>query len=171
MKQSIGTCFTVLLLLAGLEMVAQDVQWLGPNRDGIYPDTMLLKEWPADGPEVLFVSKGIGRGFSSAVATAERIFVTGIKDSLEYLTAMDLEGNILWQQAIGACWDQSFPETRSTPTVEGERVYVLTGKDLMACFHAESGDLIWSVDIHREYQSRWSPVQQCTDCHPHAWDQ
>ena len=154
MNQRICTCFTILLL-AGLELKAQDVQWRGPNRDGIYPDTMLLKEWPEEGPTVLFESKGIGRGFSSAVSTADRIYVTGIKDSLEYLTALDLEGNILWQKAIGPCWDQSIPESRSTPTVEDERVYVLTGKDLMACFHAESGDLLWSVDIHKEYASRW----------------
>jgi outer membrane protein assembly factor BamB len=155
MKRSASACVAILLLFAGLELKAQDVQWRGPNRDGIYPDTLLLKEWPADGPEILFVSKGIGRGYSSAVATSERIFVTGIRDSLEYLTAMDLEGNILWQEAIGPRWDQSIPETRSTPTVEDERLYVLTGKDLMACFHAESGELIWSVDIHKEYASRW----------------
>jgi len=55
------------LFALGAELVAQDVQWRGPNRDGIYPDTMLLKEWPEEGPEVLFATKGIGRGFSSAV--------------------------------------------------------------------------------------------------------
>ncbi len=148
------SCF-LLLCAFRLELGAQDVQWRGPNRDGIYPDTMLLKEWPEDGPEVLFVTKNLGRGFSSAVATSQMIYVTGIKDSFEYLTAMDLQGSILWQKSIGPCWDQSFPETRSTPTVEGDRVYVLSGKDLMVCFHATSGEVIWSVDIHEVYNSRW----------------
>jgi len=155
MKYSIWPLLVSLLLSIGLDLRAQEVQWRGPNRDGIYPDTQLLKEWPEDGPEVLFLTKGIGRGFSSAVATSEMIYVTGIKDSYEYLTAMDLQGNILWQKSIGPCWDQSYPETRSTPTVEDDRVYVLSGKDLMVCFHAETGEVIWSVDIHEEYDSRW----------------
>jgi outer membrane protein assembly factor BamB len=155
MKYCIWPLLVSLLLSIGLDLRAQEVQWRGPNRDGIYPDTQLLKEWPEDGPEVLFLTKGIGRGFSSAVATSEMIYVTGIKDSYEYLTAMDLQGNIQWQKSIGPCWDQSYPETRSTPTVEDDRVYVLSGKDLMVCFHAETGEVIWSVDIHEEYDSRW----------------
>jgi outer membrane protein assembly factor BamB len=155
MKRSIFPVLTLLLLVAGLELNAQDVQWRGPNRDGIYTDTMLLREWPEDGPEVLFVAKGIGRGFSSAVATDKMIYVTGIRDGQEHLAAMDLQGKILWQKPFGPSWDQSFPETRSTATVEDDRVYVLTGKDNMACFHAETGELIWSVDLHKEYGSRW----------------
>ncbi len=155
MNQKVLYVVCVFLLALGSELAAQEVQWRGPNRDGIFPDTLLLKEWPAEGPEVLFVTKGLGRGFSSAVATPEKIYVTGIKDSLEYLTALDLQGKILWQKAIGPCWDQSFPETRSTPTVEEERVYVLSGKDKLVCFHADSGELIWSVDLHKKYHSRW----------------
>ncbi|GAG62766.1 unnamed protein product, partial [marine sediment metagenome] len=38
----------VMLLLTGLELEAQDGQWRGPNRDGKYPDTGLLKSWPED---------------------------------------------------------------------------------------------------------------------------
>jgi outer membrane protein assembly factor BamB len=155
MKYSLWPLPVIILLSIGLQLRAQEVQWRGPNRDGIYQDTQLLKEWSEEGPEVLFLTKGIGRGFSSAVATSKMIYVTGIKDSYEYLTAMDLEGHIVWQKSIGPCWDQSFPETRSTPTVEDDRVYVLSGKDLMVCFHAETGELIWSVDIHEEYDSRW----------------
>ena len=155
MKRSFFSCFTLVLLLSALELIGQDVQWRGPNRDGIYTDTMLLKEWREAGPEVLFVSKGIGRGFSSAVATDKMIYVTGIIDGHEHLTAMDLQGKILWQKPFGPSWDQSYPETRSTPTVEEDRIYVLTGKDNMACLHAETGELIWSVDIHKVYESRW----------------
>lgn len=144
-----------MIVSLGLQLGGQDVQWRGPDRDGIYPDSMLLKEWPGDGPEVLFTAEGIGRGFSSAVATPATIYVTGIKDSIEFLTAMNLEGVILWQKPYGRAWNQSFPESRSTPTVEGNRVYVLTGMDNMACFHAKTGEKIWSVDLHETYQSQW----------------
>jgi outer membrane protein assembly factor BamB len=136
-------------------LFAQDAQWRGPSRDGCYPDTGLLKEWPDEGPGVVFVAEGLGRGFSSAVATAKMIYVTGTIDSTEYLTALDLHGNRIWQKPYGPSWNQSFPETRCTPTVEGDRVYVLSGLDRMACLHALTGEEIWSVDIHQVYQSDW----------------
>lgn len=145
----------MILLVYGSGLAAQDVQWRGPNRDGIYADTMLLKEWPENGPEVLFTTRGIGRGFSSAVATRDLIYVTGTKDSLEYLSALDLHGNMVWQTPYGRSWDQSYPETRCTPTVEENRIYVLTGMDRMACLDALTGEVIWSVDLHKEYHSRW----------------
>ncbi len=134
---------------------SQDAQWRGPGRNGIFPDTLLLKEWPEEGPEVLFVTEGIGRGYSSAVATGEMIYVTGTVDSTEYLTAMDLEGNILWKRPYGKSWEQSFPDARCTPAVKDGRVFVLTGLDNLVCFEAETGDEIWSVDLHAQYHSQW----------------
>lgn len=149
--------FIVLMLaVAHIGMVmGQDAQWRGPNRDGIFPDTNLLTEWPEEGPEVLFSIDGIGMGNSSTVATKDMIYVTGIKDTLEYLTALDLQGNVRWQKPYGRCWQNTFPESRCTPTVDGERVYVLTGMDLMTCFNAISGEEIWRVDIHEKYNSQW----------------
>ncbi len=155
----INKLFTVFLSVSFISVVftanAQLAQWRGPNRDGIFPDTMLLKEWPADGPEVLFVTEGIGKGFSSTVATKNYIFATGIKDTLEYLTCLDLSGKILWQKSYGRCWNQTYPEARCTPTVEGDRVYVLSGMDNLVCFRAGTGETIWSVDIHSVYKSDW----------------
>ena len=148
--------FILVLVLSVAQMVsAQDAQWRGSGRDGIYPDVKLLQEWPEEGPEVLFVAEGIGKGYSSAVATEEMIYLTGLKDSIEYLSALDLEGNKLWEKAIGPGWNQSFPDSRCTPTVDGDRVYVLTGMDMLVCFNASSGEVLWKVDIHEEYDSHW----------------
>lgn len=134
---------------------AQDAQWRGPHRDGIFSGEGLLKEWPAEGPEILFSTAGIGKGYSSAVATEDMIYATGIKDSTEYLTALDHKGNIIWQKPYGLSWNQSFPDARCTPTVEEDRVYVHTGLDVITCFHAKTGETIWSVDLHKVYNSSW----------------
>ncbi len=95
-----------LMIIFGLsyEVYGQMVQWRGPNRDGIYTDKLLLDEWSEDGPEVLFTADNIGRGFSSAVATKDMIYVTGIRDSTEFLSALDMEGNLLWQKPFGKAW-------------------------------------------------------------------
>ena len=145
----------VLAMLNIVAVNAQDAQWRGPNRDGIFPDTSLLKEWPADGPEVLFITEGIGRGLSSTIATEDMIYATGIKDSTEFLTALDHSGRILWQKPYGRCWKQSFPDARTTPTLDGDRIYVHTGMDKVSCLNAKSGDEIWSVDLHETYGSSW----------------
>jgi outer membrane protein assembly factor BamB len=154
-RGSRGFIILMMTLASFSTLKAQDAQWNGPNRDGVYPDTLLLKEWPAEGPAILFTTPGIGKGFSSAVATRERIYTTGTKDTLEYLTCMDHSGKVLWQKSYGRCWIQSYPDARCTPTVEEDRVYVLSGVDHLVCFHAITGEVIWSVDIHKEYQSSW----------------
>ena len=75
----------------------------------------------------------MGKGFSSTVATQDKIYAIGIKDTIEYLTCLDHSGKILWQKPYGRCWNGSYPEARCTPTVVGDRVYVLSGMDNMAC--------------------------------------
>jgi outer membrane protein assembly factor BamB len=153
--RDVSLALMLLLSFSRTGAAAQEAQWRGPARDGNFPDTMLLEEWPEGGPGILFITEGIGRGFSSAVATGEMIYVTGTKDSTEYLTALDLEGNILWQKPYGKSWDESIPDSRCTPTVDGDRVYVLTGRDRMACLDSKSGEEVWSVDIHEAYGSHW----------------
>lgn len=134
---------------------AQEAQWRGPNRNGVYPETSLLKEWPENGPEVLFATEGIGRGFSSAVATEEMIYVTGTKDTTEYLTALDHQGSIIWQKPYGPSWENTFPDSRSTPTVEDNRVYIISGSDVLACLHAKTGEELFTIDLHEKYHSSW----------------
>ncbi len=134
---------------------AQDAQWRGPQRDGKFPDTLLLKEWPENGPAKLFVAKGLGKGHSSAVASTDKIYVTGIKDSSEYLSCLDMNGQLLWQKPYGKCWPKSYPDARCTPTLDQDRVYVLSALDMLVCFNALSGELVWQVDIHKEYASEW----------------
>ena len=147
--------FSALLLFIIISLNAQEAQWRGPDRNGIYPDTGLLKSWPEKGPELLITIKEIGKGFSSAVATDELIYVTGLIDTLEILMAFDHSGQMKWNMSYGRAWTNSFPETRSTPTVDDDRVYVLSGLDNLVCFNALSGEELWSVDIHQTYGSNW----------------
>ena len=147
-------CLIIAAVLT-FSLSAQDVQWRGPDRNGIYPDTGLMKVWPKDGPELLLSIKGIGKGYSSAVATDKLIFVSGMKDTLDMCMAYDFSGNLIWERSFGTAWNNSFPDTRSTPTVDQERIYLLSGLDNLVCFNAENGDEIWSVDLHKTYGSNW----------------
>lgn len=96
--------------------------WRGPNRDGIYNETHLLKAWPEEGPEMLWAFEGLGFGHSAVAAANNKIYVTGIKDtirSMGTLFTFDREGNLLWEKEFGKDFTANFQGTRSSPVVVG----------------------------------------------------
>ena len=136
-------------------------QWRGPERSGIYPGTGLLSEWPAGGPVLMWSAEGIGKGYSSAESDGNSIYVSGIKDSTDILTAFTTEGKILWQTAVGPAWSGSFPETRSTPTVDGDFVYIISGGGTVACVNKKDGKVKWSVDGLKKFDGRFGQWGVC----------
>lgn len=147
-------CFLITLLpLTGA--FSQSAQFRGENRDGIYHETGLLKSWPEGGPKCILTVEGIGKGFSSAVISAETIYVTGMKEAKDYLSAISFDGKIKWQVTYGNSWTKSFPESRCTPTVDGNRIYVLSGTGRLACIDAIDGKEIWAAEVDADFESQW----------------
>jgi outer membrane protein assembly factor BamB len=145
-----------LSCLIATSVYAQIVQWRGEKRDGHFRnETELLKEWPEDGPKQILKVEEIGTGYSSPVFAYETIFVTGMKDTLDYLTAIDMDGTIKWQVPYGRSWIQSFPDTRSTPTIDGDHIFVLSGTGYLSCLSITDGSKIWAVDVDADYQAEW----------------
>lgn len=122
-------------------------EWRGPNRSGVYNETGLLTEWPADGPKLLWNIDSTGRGYGSPVLTENQLFINGETDSIAYIYAYDLEGKQLWKTAYGQEWVKNFPGSRSTPTVVGDLVYVSSGKGDIACLDKNSGKIKWSTNM------------------------
>jgi len=142
---------TILLALLSLALTAQVTQWRGPNRDGHFPETNLLKTWPENGPELLLEVEGIGKGYSSAILCDGIIYTTGMIDTLDYLTSINLDGTFNWQVSYGRSWNKSFPDTRSTPVIEGDRIYVQSGTGRVACINKNTGQEIWAVEVDKEF--------------------
>ena len=131
---------------------AQVAQWRGPNRDGIFNETGLLKQWPENGPELILEVEKIGKGWSSPVLVDGMIYTTGMIDTLDYLSAISLDGTIKWQVPYGRSWNQSFPDTRSTATIDGDRIYVQSGTGRLVCIERASGKEIWAVDVDKDFE-------------------
>ena len=144
-----------LALCFSLFVNAQIYQFRGPNRDGKFPETGLLKQWPEAGPELVLEFQGIGKGYSSVISNGKYIYASGMIDTLDYLTCIDFEGNQKWQVAYGESWKKSFPDTRSTPTIEDDRIYIVSGIGELVCLNAETGNINWKVNVDKEYQSEW----------------
>jgi len=146
---------TVIFIILVVIVFAQPVQWRGPQRNGKFQETGLLKKWPDAGPTLLLKVEGIGKGYSSVVATDKYIFATGMKDSLDYLSCITTDGKIKWQVSYGHSWVKSFPETRSTPTIEGDRIYIISGVGELVCLNVEDGVIRWKVNVDKDYKSEW----------------
>ncbi|MCP3929958.1 MAG: PQQ-binding-like beta-propeller repeat protein [Bacteroidetes bacterium] len=138
-----------------LTLFAQDTQWRGENRDGYFHQEGLLKAWPEDGPTEILSFEGIGKGHSSVVVANNSIFATGMIDTLDYLTAFDMEGKQKWQVPYGRSWLNSFPDTRSTPTIEEDRIYLISGTGELVCLNSKTGEKNWSVDVDANFDAEW----------------
>ena len=152
----------LVMFMAESLTLAQDGQWRGPERDGKYPDTGLMKSWPEAGPELLLKVEELGSGYSSPMVVDDMIYISGKKESRDVLTKLGMDGNILWETVYGYAWDQSFPETRSTPTIEDGRIYIMGGLGKVVCIDAENGEFIWQKDTHKEFEGeyhRWGMTE------------
>jgi outer membrane protein assembly factor BamB len=118
--------------------------WRPENRTGVSSEKGLMKSWPVGGPALLWSTADLAKGFSSPSFGTGTIYITGLKGKEDVLFALDMSGKILWQTVIGRAWNESYPDSRATPTVEGSRVYTCSGYGDLACVDGTTGKIIWS---------------------------
>jgi outer membrane protein assembly factor BamB len=127
--------------------------WRGPNRDGIFPETGLLKVWPDEGPTLRWSVDSLGLGHNSVAVTRDRVYVTGVADSAEsmgILSVLDLNGKLLWIKKYGREYTSYLPGTRSTPVVVDNLIYIESGSGSVYCLDTGTGDEVWSVDFLKD---------------------
>jgi outer membrane protein assembly factor BamB len=147
--------FTLLLLLSGFSTSSAQSQWRGANHDGIYSETNLLKQWPAEGPKMLWSFEGLGTGQGSVALSKDMVYVTGIPDTLTsegFLFAFNKQGKLLWKKSYGKDWVSIFPGARSTPTLVDDLIYLENGNGSVDCLKAKDGEKVWNVDFFKDFQ-------------------
>ncbi|MCU1265855.1 MAG: outer rane biosis protein BamB [Acidobacteria bacterium] len=159
MTFSVRTLTTVAFLVCFLTMetAAQTTgewpQWRGPNRDGISKETGLLKQWPADGPPLIWKAKGAGRGYSTLSVSGGRLFTMGLRGDREFVIAFDVAtGKEVWATAHGSAYHDSRGDgPRGTPTVDGNSVYALGGNGDLSCLDAKTGKILWAMNVLQKF--------------------
>ena len=103
-------------------------QWHGPDRNNVSRETGLIAQWPASGPPLAWSAGGVGAGYGSIAIKDDRIFLQGSAGGRSVVYTLNrADGKGLWSKAIGAAGSNDRgPGPRSTPTIDGDRVYVLT---------------------------------------------
>lgn len=151
--------FPLVLLAGGLPSLCPAADWpqyRGPNHEGSTSE-QILSPWPKDGPAVLWKAP-LGSSFGSFAVSGDRAFCfiqrsVGGEDK-EVAIALDAKtGKELWAVALGkATFDkQGGDGPRSTPTVDGNRVYFLGAYQNLTCLSAADGNILWQHDLVKEF--------------------
>ncbi|MBI9017263.1 MAG: PQQ-binding-like beta-propeller repeat protein [Phycisphaerae bacterium] len=152
--------FAVLVgLMSGLAMGADWPGFRNADRTGITAENGLMEKWPQAGPKELWSVSDLGMGYSSASIADGMVYTTGMDRSKEgYLFAYDTKGNFKWKKNYGPEWKGSFPAARTTPVIEENRLYIISGYGLVKCYDAKTGDEKWTVDTLKKFKgnvNRW----------------
>jgi outer membrane protein assembly factor BamB len=154
MKRISFLIFAAVLLLSCTDN--EIAQWRGPARDGIYPAKNLLKEWPEDGPALKLKIENLGKGLSQPVVYKDVVYITGLQhDSLDVISAYSMDGTLVWEKAFSTAWHRTYPESRGTPTIENNKIYLVGGSGELVCLSTKNGDLIWKQDPHSEFEGKY----------------
>lgn len=145
--------FSILVVIVPIVGVygANSGRFRGPAGDGIFPETGLLKKWPESGPKLAWSVTGLGEGFSSAAVVDGIVYVTGMDGQKQgHLFAFNPDGSPKWKTAYGPEMGRTGPAvagTRGTPTVAGDKIFVMSGFAKMYTIEPKKGQVLKSVDL------------------------
>jgi outer membrane protein assembly factor BamB len=151
-----GFSLAGMLLLSATAIGAADwPQWQGPDRTRLSKETGLLKAWPAAGPALVWRATGLGGGYGSMAVAGDRVFVQGARGRTSVVIALNrADGKEVWSKALGAAQaDDRGPGPRGTPTVDGDRLYVLSENGDLLCVKTD-GTAVWQRNILRDFRGR-----------------
>ncbi len=150
--------------LGGFALTAVAVDWpqfRGPNGDGTTSER-IRTNWTQVPPTLVWKTNAAG-GFSSVAVSQNRV-LTQVRrtvggQSQEVCIALDAgTGRELWARPLGtAAYDSGGGEgdgPRSTPTILGDRVFVLTSYLVLACLDLADGHQVWGVDLRSVYSGQ-----------------
>jgi len=138
----------LLALCALTSLQAADwPRWRGADFDDISKETGLLKTWPADGPRKLWSTDKAGLGYSGFSIVGGTLYTLGLKDDTELLLAFDAAtGAPKWSTPVGPMLVNKWGDgPRGTPSVDGDRVYALSGQGVLICANAANGKSLWTA--------------------------
>jgi outer membrane protein assembly factor BamB len=150
-----STTLAVTIFLGVAVHAADWPQWQGPDRNRISKETGLLTEWPSGGPRVVWTANNIGTGYGSLAVAGDRVFVQGTRDNSSVVIALNrADGKEVWAKAIGPADNRQRIDQgagpRGTPTVDGDRLYVLTENGDLACLKTD-GAPVWQLNILKDF--------------------
>jgi outer membrane protein assembly factor BamB len=144
--------------LSGLANGEDWPQWRGPQRNGISQETGLLRQWPKEGPKLLWQVADIGSAYSTPAVAGERIYLlTSRGKYTEFAVALNaIDGAQIWARQLGKASQKGppYPGARSTPTVDGDVLYALGSDGELACLETGTGKPRWQKNLRSDFAGK-----------------
>jgi outer membrane protein assembly factor BamB len=155
----------VLVALSAVSVFTADWPSIyGPKRDGTSDQKGLLRTWPTEGPKVLWTTP-VGPGFGGPAISAGQVYLLDRDDQVgDKLRVFDLaSGKEVWTFAYDAPGTFDFPGSRSTPTIDGEHVYVAGPMGDLHAINTKTRKPVWRKNIWKDFGGgelpRWAIAQ------------
>ncbi len=164
-------CLLGVMLLFATGAHAEDwPEWRGKGRQGVWTETGILDRFPDGGLEVTW-RVPVRAGFAGPAVADGRVYVldrqetpgSRTMDGTERLVCLDEEtGEVLWTHEWPTTYRmlQSSYATgpRATPTVDGDRVYVVGATGIILCLRTDTGEVLWqrsAIEDYGAYVATW----------------
>lgn len=156
----IAVCATVTFAawaIVATPLPAED--WPGfrnAGRTGASAERGLQQSWENTKPRLLWMAEGMGGGFASVAVADGRVFTSGnFSDGQGVVAVSAQDGRQLWRTTVTeAVPGHSYEGSRSTPTVDGEHLYVVTSDGQIACLRTDDGRIEWKRDFKKDWNGQ-----------------
>jgi len=137
------------------EAITQDwPAFLGPDRNAVSKETKLLNHWPVEGPALVW-EMTTGSGYAAPVVQKDKLIYfhrIGDEEIVECLHAET--GKPFWKFSYPTHYKDRYEFSngpRSTPAIDGDRVYTHGVEGKLYCLDLETGSIRWQHDTSAEY--------------------
>ncbi len=150
---------TAILLSVQPATLADDwPQWGGPNRDLVWRESGIVKTLPGTDLLPRVWSTPLGEGYSGPAVADGFVYITDRqkKQGTERVLCLDAAtGKIVWKYEYPVRYTVDYPAgPRSTPVIDGDRVYTIGAMGHMFCFDTKTGEVIWQKEFVKDFETQ-----------------
>src|SRR5579871_888941 len=152
-RNNMRLCLTVLAstALATVAFSNDWPQWRGPDRNEISKESGIRTKF-TENPKLLWSYEKAGSGYSGPAVVGNILYCLGAGDK-EFAFALDTEtGKEIWRSELDKRFTNGWGDgPRSTPTVDGDRLYCILGGGGLYCLDVKDGHTVWSKNFQKDF--------------------
>jgi outer membrane protein assembly factor BamB len=171
-RRRAGALFNVVVIatVAVLSALVRAEDWpeyRGKGRAGVWKETGIIDKFPQGGLKVLWRTP-LKTGLTGPSVADGRVYLTDFSAAQRWrgneraLALDEKTGKILWVRE----WPADYAKAKvlayaegpaATPTVDGNRIYVVGRTGILQALDANSGEILWTKDYAKDFQADLDP--------------